>query len=292
MYHPLIGSFAMSLSIILCMKIISYHVVNAELRQRWKERIGEDPYPDCPYPKNITLRNVAYFWVAPTLCYQPTYPLIEAFRPKFFIKRLVELGAALAMMHILTDQYAIPTVKNSMKPINELNLMGMIERLLKLSISSLYIWLLAFYALFHSFLNAFAELVRFGDRMFYKSWWNAKSFEEYWRLWNAPVHQWLKRHIYFPMRARGWSSSTSQVSIFVISAMAHELLVGVPTHVLEGWAFFAMIFQIPLVAATGWFTRLKPNSSAGNFFFWICFCIVGQPMIVLLYYRSWINRIL
>lgn len=290
MYHPLLGSIAMMLSVILCMKIISYHIVNSELRFIWKDRSVEIPYPDCPYPTNITLGNIAYFWAAPTLCYQPSYPRIEKFRPKFFMKRIVELAAAAAMIHILMEQYAVPTVKNSMKPMMELDLMGMIERLLKLSISCLYIWLLGFYALFHSFLNAFAEILRFGDRMFYRSWWNANSFEEYWRLWNAPVHLWLKRHVYVPLRSRGWSSQSAQVAIFIISAAAHEFLIGIPTNVVEGWAFFAMSFQIPLIALTSWYMKTKPHSSVGNFFFWICFCILGQPMIILLYYRSWINR--
>lgn len=38
------------------------------------------------------------------------------------------------------------------------------DYLLKLSITSTYIWLLGFYAFFHCFLNLSAELLRFGDR--------------------------------------------------------------------------------------------------------------------------------
>jgi diacylglycerol O-acyltransferase-1 len=33
-------------------------------------------------------------------------------------------------------------------------------------------------------LNIVAELMCFGDREFYKDWWNAKTVEEYWRMWN------------------------------------------------------------------------------------------------------------
>jgi len=36
--------------------------------------------------------------------------------------------------------------------------------LLKLSISSTYIWLLVFYLFFHCFMNLTAEMLRFGDR--------------------------------------------------------------------------------------------------------------------------------
>lgn len=290
MYHPLLGSMALCLTLILCMKIISYHVVNSELRLCWKSGNGSDPYPDCPYPQNITLRNVYYFWLAPTLCYQPSYPLIPHFRPKFLIKRLVELAASLAMIHILTDQYAIPTIKNSMKHIDQLDVVGMFERVLKLSISSLCIWLLGFYAFFHSFLNTMAEVLCFGDRMFYSSWWNANTFEEYWRCWNAPVHQWIKRHLYIPLRARGYPPLVAQTIIFLVSALAHEFLVAVPTQIYQGWAFIGMLLQVPLIGLTAWFAKLRPNSAAGNFFFWLCFCILGQPMVILLYYRAWINK--
>ena len=42
-------------------------------------------------------------------------------------------------------------------------------------IPNLYIWLLMFYCFFHLWLNILAELLRFGDRAFYKDWWNAES---------------------------------------------------------------------------------------------------------------------
>ena len=43
------------------------------------------------------------------------------------------------------------------------------------------------------------EVLRFGDRVFYKAWWNATDFETYWRTWNLPVHYWIVRHSYFPL---------------------------------------------------------------------------------------------
>ena len=46
---------------------------------------------------------------------------------------------------------------------------------------------------------------RFGDREFYKDWWNASTVGEYWRLWNMPVHKWLLRHIYYPALRKGLS---------------------------------------------------------------------------------------
>lgn len=65
------------------------------------------------------------------------------------------------------------------------------EYLLKLAIASTYIWLLVFYSYFHLFFNILAELLKFGDRVFYKDWWNSSNVSAYWRLWNLPVHYWL-----------------------------------------------------------------------------------------------------
>ena len=47
---------------------------------------------------------------------------------------------------------------------------------LKLSLSITYAWLLLFYFYFHLYLNLFAELLRFGDRVFYKDWWNVSFY--------------------------------------------------------------------------------------------------------------------
>jgi hypothetical protein len=44
----------------------------------------------------------------------------------------------------------------------------MIERVLKLSLPTLYGWIIMFYCLFHLWLNILAELTGFGDREFYK----------------------------------------------------------------------------------------------------------------------------
>lgn len=63
----------------------------------------------------------------------------------------------------------------------------MFERLLRLAIPNHVIWLIFFYWLFHSCLNAAAELLGFGDREFYRDWWNAESTQQFWKTWNIPV---------------------------------------------------------------------------------------------------------
>ena len=124
-------------------------------------------YASCPYPKNISLSNLCYFWWAPTLVYQPIYPRSPEFRWDFVLKRLGEVVALTVAIWFLTAQYAAPTLKNSLAALGSFNVPVILERLMKLSTISLVIWLAGFFALFQSFLNALAELLRFGDREFY-----------------------------------------------------------------------------------------------------------------------------
>jgi len=76
--------------------------------------------------------------------------------------------------------------------------------------------------------------MKFGDREFYTDWWNAPSVGVYWRTWNKPVYQFMKRHVFSPLVGRGWSSGHASIAVFVFSAVLHELLVGIPTHNIIG----------------------------------------------------------
>lgn len=309
---------------------------------------------DVEYPKNLNFSNFLYFLLAPTLCYQPAYPRTERFRKFFFTKRLLETITLSLAMYFLAEQYSRPILRNSMIPLNELNGLAVVERILKLSIPSVYIWLMMFFLVFHSYLNLWAEILRFGDRSFYRPWWNATTIAEYWRLWNLPVYRWFKRHVYSPLIARGYPKWLGSIVAFFISAIGHEVLVGIPVKVFEGWAFGAMMSQIPLIWITelikAWETKQalreskneasntytgaesnldnnmiwkedeksaaspdtataadqeasqmlkqyansQPSRSKsgmmGNYVFWLSFCILGQPLGVLMYYRSWYLR--
>ena len=132
-----------------------------------------------------------------------------------------------------------------MKPIYENELQMSIESLLKLAIPSCtYIWVIGFYLYFYLVLNLMAELLTFGDRLFYKDWWNAANIGLYWRNCNLPVHNWLIRHKYFPLIRNGISKSNATLLVFIFSGMFHELAVSVPCHTMKWYSFFAMIIQV------------------------------------------------
>ncbi|KAL2172806.1 hypothetical protein VTG60DRAFT_2625 [Thermothelomyces hinnuleus] len=294
-HHPLIGTLAELHAIIVWLKTASYALTNRDLRHTFLHPAqGEldalpDVYAQCPYPANITFSNLAYFWWAPTLVYQPAYPRTDRIRWVFVAKRVGEVACLSAFIWFASAQYATPVLRNSLDKIATLDYMSILERLLKLSTISLVIWLAGFFALFQSFLNALAEVMRFGDREFYEAWWNSESLGTYWRTWNKPVYQFFHRHVYSPMRSRGWSQFMSSTTVFFLSAILHELLVGVPTHNLIGVAFLGMFLQLPLIMLTARLERLKSANGRllGNVIFWVSFTIFGQPFAALMYFYAW-----
>ena len=162
-------------------------------------------------------------------------------------------------------------------------------RLLQIAMPVTYVWLTGFYAFFHVWLNLLAELLRFGDRTFYKAWWNATDFETYWRTWNMPVHCWIVRHCYFPIQRHVTADKTlTGLLCFTLSAVLHEIVVAFPFRsYFMPLAFFGMMAQVPMLPVSSWIkrkTKATAFEQAGNYLFWVTFCFLGQPAAVLLYY--------
>ena len=119
-------------------------------------------------------------------------------RRLWLLKRFAELAVVLSAMLLLVTQFVAPTVRGTLEPFERLDVASLVERLMALAIPTLFVWILMFVALFELWLSIVAEVTRFGDRLFYRDWWNARKFDDYWRLWNLPVHNWLVRHVFFP----------------------------------------------------------------------------------------------
>lgn len=293
-HNPGLATFAELHAVIVWLKVCSYAFTNRDLRHAYVNAESTDTrlpalYRQCPYPRNITLRNLSYFWWAPTLVYQPVYPSTEKRRWDFIIKRACEFFIMCVVIFVACAQYAVPLLQNSLDDIAQLRLVNILERTLKLSTISLVCWLAGFFALFQSFLNLLAEIMLFGDRDFYGDWWNSSDLRSYWTSWNKPVTHFMKRHIYSPMVGRGMPPMLAQIITFLFSGALHELLVGVPTHNILGIAFAGMFFQIPLIWLTDPLSRMKSQNGklAGNLIFWISFCFIGQPMAALCYFFAW-----
>lgn len=64
------------------------------------------------------------------------------------------------------------------------------------TVSGIVCLITLFYGVLHCWFNIFAELFRFGDRVFYEDWWNVKDFANYYRKWNIVVHEFLYYYVY------------------------------------------------------------------------------------------------
>ncbi|KAH0710117.1 hypothetical protein KY284_011544 [Solanum tuberosum] len=253
------GGTLMMFACIVWMKLVSYAHTNYDMRQLAKS-VDEGENSEINYSYNVSFKSLAYFMVAPTLCYQLSYPRSASIRKGWLARQLIKLVIFTGLMGFIIEQYINPIVRSSQHPF-EGNLLYAIERVLKLSVPILYVWLCMFYSLFHLWLNILAEILRFGDREFYKDWWNAKTIDEYWRLWNMPVHKWMVRHIYFPCLRNGIPKGVAMVISFFISAVFHELCIAVPCRLFKFWAFLGIMFQIPLVILTNFLQNKFKNSN-------------------------------
>ncbi|KAL3140361.1 hypothetical protein ABBQ38_004622 [Trebouxia sp. C0009 RCD-2024] len=292
------GFILVMVTSIVSLKLVSYAHCNHALRNARRkgevvagERGSATPIFDhtgeaVRYPESLALNNLVYFLAAPTLVYQVAYPRSTRFRIRWLLKRVAELVMVSFFGLIVTEQYVTPAIVNSYGAFDELRYLQAIERLLKLSVPTLWGWLVVFYSLFHLLLNIVAELTRFGDREFYRAWWNAASIGEYWTLWNIPVHNWMHRHVYQPIRTRT-SRNVGILACFLVSAIFHEIMVAVPLHCVKGYAFAGMLGQVPMVFITEWLKLKLKKPFVGNVIFWVTFCIIGQPLCIMMYYHDY-----
>lgn len=293
---PVGGAFVLGAYTILFLKLYSYKDVNLwcrELSTLKAKKLARSL--SCPsaqisnggdrkvcYPGNLTIRDMYYFVFAPTLCYELNFPRSPNIRMSFLLRRLFEMLFFIQLLVGLTQQWMIPVIQSSMKPLEDMDLSRMTERLLRLAVPNHLLWLIFFYWFFHSSMNFTAELLRFGDRQFYKDWWNSETVTYFWQNWNIPVHKWCLRHFYKPLLRRGFSKMISQSAVFFLSAFFHEYLVSVPLRMFRLWAFTGMMAQLPLAWFVGHFLR----GNYGNAAVWISL-IIGQPFAVLMYVHDY-----
>uniref|UniRef100_F7C164 O-acyltransferase n=2 Tax=Monodelphis domestica TaxID=13616 RepID=F7C164_MONDO len=288
---PVGSVLALGFYTVLFLKMVSYYQVNLWCREykakkqaasETRKANGDVVSGGVKYPANLTYQDLYYFLFAPTLCYELNFPRSPRIRKRFLLRRLFEMLFFTQLLVGLIQQWMVPTIQNSMKPFRDMDYSRIIERLLKLAVPNHFIWLIFFYWFFHSCLNALAELMQFGDREFYRDWWNSESVTYFWQNWNIPVHKWCLRHFYKPALRMGVSKWMAKTGVFLASAFFHEYLVSVPLRMFRLWSFTGMMAQIPLAWIVGRFLQ----GNYGNAAVWLSL-IIGQPVAVLMYVHDY-----
>lgn len=227
------------------------------------------PLGQVTYPQNLTVANFVDFLFCPTLCYELEYPRTPQRRySELFYKSLAVFGC-IFLLTITSEEFIIPVLRESRLQLNALTssspnalfeqLLILAETTSRLLFPFMVTFLLVFLVVFEYLLGAFAEITCFADRHFYADWWNSCDWLEFSREWNIPVHHFFRRHVYSASRGVNLSRPMATVLTFLVSALAHELVMGCITKKLRGYGFFAMMLQMPLVMVqrTRWM-RGKP----------------------------------
>lgn len=280
-YHILLGSLGELNTIVTFLKLWSFGWENNELRRH------PMAYIELPYPQNLTLSNLVYFWSAPTLVYQPVYPQNAARRLNRVFAFFIEATMGVTGIWVLGTHVAVPILENLLLNWQRGDWYEVATNYLSLMTAGLIIWLLIFFTLFQSSLNLIAEVTKFADRCFYLDWWNASSIGAFWRDWNKPVSNLMRRNVYQPMLEHGWSRNLSALAVFFVSAVLHEMWLGIATRNFNGVAFLCMIVQPVLIKLTSALEKTQGlYYTLGNCVVWIIL-IFGQPVAVIIYYLQW-----
>ncbi|KAA0178252.1 hypothetical protein FNF27_00105 [Cafeteria roenbergensis] len=228
------------------------------------------------YPGNVTPLNFAYFLACPSLVYEPYFPRTKRRRWKFIFRKSLEMLACFVLEYALLTQFLLPVLA-APSPY------GPLMEIAKLAMPSMAMWLVGFYAIFHCMLGVAAELLLYADARFYDAWWSATSLDAFWRLWNKPVHEFLLRHVYVEgIHYARWNKGWALFAVFLISAVAHEIVFSASFKTARPWFALGMLAQMPLIALS---KRFK-GSRRGNFVVWFSL-FLGQPLIEILYFREW-----
>nr|XP_003405095.1 sterol O-acyltransferase 2 [Loxodonta africana] len=227
-----------------------------------------------------------YFLFCPTLIYREAYPRTPHVRWNYVAKNFAQaLGCILYACFILC-RLCVPVFANmSQEPFST---RALVLSVLHATLPGILMLLLIFFAFLHSWLNAFAEMLRFGDRMFYRDWWNSTSFSNYYRTWNVVVHDWLYSYVYqdglwlFGGQARG----AAMFSVFLVSAVVHEYIF---CFVL-GFFYPVMLMLFLVFGGLLNFTMHDQHTApAWNVLMWTLL-FLGQGIQVSLYCQEWYAR--
>uniref|UniRef100_A0A4X1U805 O-acyltransferase n=1 Tax=Sus scrofa TaxID=9823 RepID=A0A4X1U805_PIG len=174
-----------------------------------------------------TVNQYLYFLFAPTLIYRDNYPRTPTVRWGYVIMQFAQVFGCFFYVYYVFERLCTPLFRNiRQEPFSARVLVLCIFNSI---LPAALILFLSFFAFLHCWLNAFAEMLRFGDRMFYKDWWNSTSYANYYRTWNVVVHDWLYYYAYkdFLWFFTKKFKPAAMFAVFAVSAVVHEYALAV-----------------------------------------------------------------
>ena len=247
--HPVLSLAIVMEQIRLLMKLIAYLVENGK-KKRYIEESGDESV-EAP-----TVKSFVYFLFAPTLLYRDTYPKAKQ-------ATNWTLVASYALQIVACTFLGMIMLRHQLQP--RFNVIGTrsltIDDIVGICFWSVaFAWLVALaigYAFLHCWLNMFAEVMDFGDRLFYKDWFSAADAMDFMRTWNYLIHSWIVEYLYKPVLR---STGSKPFAVFVAMAMAglvHDYIINMTNKYL---LLYETTF-IPIMLFTTCWTQWMQNNN-------------------------------
>lgn len=239
------------------------------------------PHTPCP-----EFSKFLYFLFVPTLIYRDSYPRTSTIRWNYVISHLAQSATTTVFAYYLFYRFCLPVFRHFNS--EHVTLKIFVLSILNCTLPGALVLFCAFYGFLHCWLNAFAEMLRFGDRQFYSEWWTATSWSSYYRTWNIVVHDWLYTYIYrdfhklFGIKYR----MISMYAVIFLSACVHEYIIALAF----GYLYPILFIQF---AVLGFISMLilpqRTQNNAFNVFIWASL-FFGLGMQMCLYSIEWYAR--
>lgn len=234
--------------------------------------------------KSVNLFKFAIFLIYPTIIFKDSY---EQKEKRSFLNVFLYLFNFVCSSLVLLVIKVIIIIPLLSGILNSKGFMPCFPQILALSMFSSICFCLIFNLFFNGFLKFLCEITKYNGLIF-GPWWNAQSSQEFWHYWNVPVNNFFKYHIFIPMLNRGYSKAFSSAICFIISGILHEFILSLSLKSFNGYFFLGMIGQIPLHAISmAVYGRYR---NIANYFFWVMFCIIGQPILLYLIVESYCRQ--
>ncbi|XP_036435506.1 sterol O-acyltransferase 1 isoform X2 [Colossoma macropomum] len=258
----------------LVMKVHSF--IRENVPKFWSS--GRDGTNSVAIPQ---LTPYLYFLFAPTLIYRDSYPRNPCVRWSYVATKLLQVLGCLFYAYYVFVRLCIPQFRS----LQLFDLRVMVLCVFNSILPGVLVLFLGFFAFLHCWLNAFAEMLRFGDRMFYKDWWNSTSFANYYRTWNVVVHDWLYYYIYrdFLWMSQKRFRAAAMFIVFTVSAVVHEYVLAICFGFFYPVLFclfmcFGMLFNFIL--------HDRRKGPVWNVIMWTAL-FLGQGVLICLYSQEW-----
>lgn len=243
-----------------------------------------------------TFRAFVYFQFAPTLVYRDVYPRTHHIRWSLVAWNALEVIGVIYYVSFIFDRFLLQYYREfGTLGVTAMSRQSVVVAIFGSMLPATMAHLCGFYCLLHAWMNGWAELLRFGDRQFYKDWWNASSYDVYYRTWNCVVHDWLYTYVFRDVyelcaadgrRSAKVAKAWATVAVFTLSALFHELVLAL------AFRFFYPVL-LSLFLSMGMllsFVRLKRSSRAGNIFLWFSLAL-GDGLCMSLYCMEFFARV-